>query len=120
MILPVRGRLPSPSEQKFQAELHLPHRGGQSGNGATLRDIYAGVGQRELRVVEEVEELSAELEFAGLGQFLYRKPLERAEIDVCGSRPGQNVAARISVLILRRRRKRRLIEPVLDGALIGG
>src|SRR5437899_9499409 len=75
-----RTRLPGEaSKHQLQCELHQPrptvaqripvgdvHR---TGNGSERRAVYSHVRQREVRVVEEVEELAAELQVHPFGNF---------------------------------------------------
>src|SRR5437868_4517436 len=71
-------------------------------------------------MIEDVETLEAQLYLSGLTQLSDRISLEDTEIEVHRARTIHDVTPRIAVVILRRGRECRQIEPVIDAALVLG
>src|SRR5205814_5885898 len=82
------------SEEQLQAELNV------AVFGTGRRDVSESFGSEgrsriaEVRMIQEVEELGAELQFQTLFD---REILEQRVIDVEQARPMQNVAARVAI-----------------------
>ena len=77
------------SEQQLQSELNASRAVGRN-ESAEGRRADEVVRQTEVRMVEEIEELRAELDGRG---FLYSGVLDQREVDVFVTRPVQDVAA---------------------------
>ena len=114
------------SEVEPQAKLDLPRSGdciqNQAGSGirnpngliwpsgTVENNALTGRRNIEVRVIEDIEDLGAELHVQLLAQF---SPLHHREVDVPQGGPPQCVAAEISHSAVRLQRKRRGIKPLL-------
>ena len=102
------------SEDQLECELDLSSREGEPGNCPTLRQIRGLIGKPEVRRVEEVEELAAELQPDLLGQceVLIESPVK---VDQAGA--SQDVSSRVSEGEHIGQGEGRLIEPTVDAPL---
>src|SRR5262249_26457640 len=101
---------------QFQSELKLPgsgrragdHSGGGRNAGGRERD---GIRRVEIRPVQDVEELRAELQ---VQSFTYPGGLQKRQVQSRQPRTNQRVSAKVSVepAVVRRREKGRRIEPL--------
>src|SRR5215468_278463 len=90
MLATARGAVPKQiSKQKLQSELNASRAvcRNESAEGRRADEV---IRQPEVRMVEEIEELRAELDGRGL---LYSGVLDQREVDVFVTRPVQDVAA---------------------------
>src|SRR5262249_6339258 len=81
-----------------------------------LSNVHARIRRSELRVIERIEGLCAELDLAAFPQTAHGKALEQADIDVGRSRRKKNIPPGIAVLILRCGNEGCFVKPVLDAA----
>ncbi len=102
---------------KPQGKLNLPCVGDDGSDRPRRRRADAPARQAEIRVIQNVEELGAELESKSLGQ---PEILVGAEIPRRQSRPDEHIPARVAKRILRRRDEAFDVVPLADGLLRGG
>src|SRR5262245_4182505 len=101
----------SDSENDLQPELHLP-RVERRRDLAERRGVGSRPGVIEVRMVERVEQLRAEL---NLEPFGHVEITAQGEVKVLEARPDDDVAARGSERTDRLRLKRGFIEPLFNG-----
>src|SRR5262249_20362213 len=95
------------SKQQFQPKLNTP-RAIRGKDSAERRRADEVIWQTKVRMVEQIEELRAELDHRGFPQ---RGVLDKREVDVFVTRPVQNVAAGGAETAERRDDEGRRIEP---------
>src|SRR5215203_2279962 len=109
--------LPS-SVVELQRELHHARVAGERGDAAGGRAREVPVGQAELRRVEDVEDLPAELEAPVFAEVVERAHERRVEVREV--RPAQRVPPAGAEPRRIRHGEGRRIEPAVDGALVTG
>jgi hypothetical protein len=75
---------------------------------------HENIGQVEIRAIQDVERLEAELRIERLTD---RGVLDYRDVDVLISRPGQDIAAGVPETAERRDRESRRVEPLLRGRI---
>src|SRR5215207_554153 len=102
-------------EEQLRAELYVARvaRGGDAPERGRAEEV---VGQVQVRVVEEVEELRAQLQAHALAE---RSVLHERRVDVVITRPRHDVAPGVAERARRGEREGRRVEPLLRRARPG-